>query len=355
MYLRCVLLLLAVCSVPAAAQQTLEVGLAVSLSGNGAAFGRAELNGAALAAEEINAAGGINGASLQLIVEDTGSSTASAVTALTKLTVSGGLRYIIGPTWLDSYQGVLPAAARSGALLITPSGVAANLRQCGAQHRVFSTDIDAAAQMRFLARRMQRGGRRRFALFFDEDPYSQLLLSTLQSELAASGGEIAFGVVQRFGETDYRAALARLRRETIDAVVIRLLDQAALLAFLKQRALLLPDAPVFGPHDIEGFTRRPEFAGLFDQVWYASPLAGDASFAERYRHRFGAPPALTAANAYDAVRVLAQALQAGAVSSQDAAACLRAQSFASVVFGTFRFDRCGGISGGSYELHAAAR
>ena len=100
---------------------TLTIGAALALTGSAAPFGVGELNGLTLATEEWNSRGGISNQRLVLKVEDTKASNAGTVTAVTKLISVDRFRYLLGPTWLDSYGGALPIAEKAGVLLLTPS------------------------------------------------------------------------------------------------------------------------------------------------------------------------------------------------------------------------------------------
>ena len=99
------------------------------MTGAAAAFGTAELNGVRLALEEINARGGVNNIPIQLVVENTASSNLQTVNAITKLLAIDKVKYIIGPTWLDSFAGALPVVKSHGAILITPSAAVSVLKK----------------------------------------------------------------------------------------------------------------------------------------------------------------------------------------------------------------------------------
>src|SRR3989338_3856413 len=100
-------------------QEGIEIGGLFHLTGAGAFWGEGEYNGATLAIEEINEAGGINGKSLKIIIEDGKTDFPETVNALKKLAQIDGVKIIIGPTWFG--QVASPLAEELKVLVISPS------------------------------------------------------------------------------------------------------------------------------------------------------------------------------------------------------------------------------------------
>ena len=73
-----------------------RVGVLESLTGPGETYGTVAERAKQMAADEINAAGGINGRSLELVVEDSKCSAQDAITAYNKLTDVDGMKIILG-------------------------------------------------------------------------------------------------------------------------------------------------------------------------------------------------------------------------------------------------------------------
>lgn len=101
------LIVFAVSSNSLAEVPRVSLGAALALTGNAAPFGNEELRGAQLAISEVNAKGKII---LELKVEDTASSGLGTVNAVTRLIEIARTKIVVGPTWLDSFQGALPIA-----------------------------------------------------------------------------------------------------------------------------------------------------------------------------------------------------------------------------------------------------
>ncbi|NNK94143.1 MAG: ABC transporter substrate-binding protein, partial [Desulfobacterales bacterium] len=89
--------LLLAASIPAAglAEDMIKLGVVGPHSGDLASYGLPSVNAAKILTEQINAAGGINGKKIELLVEDTVCDAKTATDVATKL-VSGGAQIVLG-------------------------------------------------------------------------------------------------------------------------------------------------------------------------------------------------------------------------------------------------------------------
>ena len=92
----------------AAAQSTIKIGLVQPLTGAFAAAGTDVVNGAKIAAEEINAAGGVLGSKLELLVEDTRSNPTEAASVTEKLIVRDKVPVLMGASASTATLAVMP-------------------------------------------------------------------------------------------------------------------------------------------------------------------------------------------------------------------------------------------------------
>ena len=89
---------------------TIKIGYNLELSGGVAAYGQAEKNGADLAVEEINAAGGIDGKKIEVVSKDNKSDNAEAATVTTNLATEAKVVAIIGPATSGAVAAATPGA-----------------------------------------------------------------------------------------------------------------------------------------------------------------------------------------------------------------------------------------------------
>ena len=101
-----------------------RIGVMESLTGAGKTYGTVALQSKQMALDEINAAGGINGRMLELVVEDSKCSAQDAITAYNKLTNVDGIKIILGISCSGAMLGVAPLAEKDGVVLF--SGLATN-------------------------------------------------------------------------------------------------------------------------------------------------------------------------------------------------------------------------------------
>src|SRR5579863_5245875 len=88
----------------AAGAADLKIGVAEALSGGAAQYGATIRNGLQLAAEEINASGGINGNRLTLVIEDEQGKKDEAINVFKKLIFQDRVLMVFGPTLSNSAQ-----------------------------------------------------------------------------------------------------------------------------------------------------------------------------------------------------------------------------------------------------------
>ena len=88
----------------------IKLGVAEALSGGAAQYGISIRNGFQLAADEINASGGVNGDKLQLVVEDEQGKKEEAINVFKKLIFQDKVLMVFGPTLSNSAQAADPIA-----------------------------------------------------------------------------------------------------------------------------------------------------------------------------------------------------------------------------------------------------
>ena len=106
-------------SAPPSPAEPFVIGAMDALTGVAESYGNPLLQAKLLAVEEINAAGGINGRMLKLIVEDSKCSAQDAITAYNKLTDVDGVKIILGATCSGSTLGAAPLAEKEGVILFS--------------------------------------------------------------------------------------------------------------------------------------------------------------------------------------------------------------------------------------------
>ena len=100
------------------AADTIKLGLVAESSGANAEAGIYQINGAKMAVEEVNAAGGVLGRQFELKIEDNQSTNPGSVLALSKLTSPGDLTALIGSIRSTQIQAMGPTVMKTGIPMI---------------------------------------------------------------------------------------------------------------------------------------------------------------------------------------------------------------------------------------------
>jgi branched-chain amino acid transport system substrate-binding protein len=299
----------------------LVLGLAAPLTdGNGQpdVYGVRSRMGAELAVEELNAKNAFGGRKLALrIVDDKGNPT-TALTAADSLVNDPRVLAVVGHV----YSGATIAAAQkyTGRLAaVATSATSPEISKLGREQgegaggddwifRVASSDSANAVALA----RAANGMGRRVAVLYANDDYGQGLARNFVAALRAEGGTVA-AMDPFLDETqDFTPYLLRMKARGVDLVFVAGLQDPAARAITQAQQVGLT-ARFMGGDGIEGLgAMGARYDGTAVGVLF-HPQMSDSSraFVARYRARYNEDPDSQSALAYDAVRLLARALQAG--------------------------------------------
>jgi branched-chain amino acid transport system substrate-binding protein len=312
-----VVLAAVVVAVPLAAcgpAEPVRIGFLGGLSGRVSDLGDEGLRGATLAVERVNAQGGIKGRPVVLVAADDQQDPAVAPRALASL-IEQKVVAVVGPMTSSMAVAVLPASARAGVLMVSPTVTASSLT--GKDDTLFtvasSTSVYAAAAADHLASR----GLRRVIAFHDERnaAYTRDWLEGLRARGRSVGVEVARAEPFSSGDyVSYDRAVSRMAGVKADAVVYvsNALDTVRLMQKMEAAGWRLPALGVswsateqllqIGGRKLEGMVHVQMYDPGFQSVRYQS-------FVEDFRQRYKEPPAFAAMLSYDAVMALARAMQ----------------------------------------------
>lgn len=317
--------------------EDLTIPVLVAQTGDAALFGQSETEGYVLAVEEWNARGGVGGRRVVLHVEDIQTDQRQMMTAYQRLSLNG-IPALLGPTWLDTFQALLPVARRRGTLLITPSSAREAFTD-SAYGGMISFYNNTRSEIRTLVDELEARGLKRVALVYEQEPFAELLRKLVLERAPAPVVEL--GV--QTGEADFLSLIPKLRAAKTDAVLLFIWHQRSLLSFLEQLRTQLPAIQLATCHDAEGWLKTESIRSVLGRVFFTSFELADPSFAPRFEKRFGHPPLLTASNAYDAISSLLKARAAGKNSPDEIRKWILSEELDTVTFGRFRFGSDGSV------------
>lgn len=298
----------------AAYAKDIPLGLAAALTGPAAKYGVSVKNGFVLAAQEINAAGGINGTPIKLIVEDEQGKKEEAINVFRKFIFRDRVLAIFGPTLSNSAFAADPVANQQKVVVFGTSNTASGLTDIGPwvfRNSVMEADVLPVT----LARAVKQFNIGKVALLYgNDDAFTKSGADVFKAAIAQQ--RLTLTTTQTFakGDVDFRAQLTQIKASNPDAIICSALAEEAAAILLQARALGMQQPFIGG----NGFNSPKLFEiarGAADNTIVGGPWAAEnasprnRAFVANYTRMTGAQPDQFAAQAYDALYIVAEGLR----------------------------------------------
>lgn len=289
-----------------------KIGFIGPLTGDYANYGTLCRQAVEMAIDEINAKGGVNGASIKLFAEDSEGDSQKALAAMEKLSSSDKVCAIIGPVLTGETFSVAERAQAEGIMIITPSASHKDITNVG--DYIFRTTPSDGLQGEVAGKYWSQVlGYTKLAVLYAKNDYSQGLYESMSEAFTQDGGQIVAAETFMVGDKDFKTQLTKLKNT--DAQAIYLPDYTAEMAqILEQAAQLGIDKPFLSG---DGFLSEEIYslAGQYtDGVVYTASARVEESnknkeFKDAYTARWGIGPDSFATNAYDATYILVSVIE----------------------------------------------
>ena len=328
-----------------------RIGVMESLTGVGETYGTVASQSKQMAADEINAAGGINGRQLELVVEDSQCSAQAAVAAYTKLTDVDDVKIILGTSCSSAMLGAAPLAEADGVILF--SGLASNPDIAKAGDYIFRTQISDVQVGIDTGNLLWADGIRRLATITESTDYAEGVRRTSVAQFEKLSGEVVAEEYYASDITDFRTQLSKLFEANPDALHLAPQSEFSAGTIIKQARELGYTGPIYA-ETISVGTTALEIAG--DAATGMKAITADldpdnpkaqevlASFRQRYDY-ITLPWHL--GSAYDDVYIAAECLkQTG--DDQDADGfrdCMYGITWSGAIGDNYSFDADGEVVG----------
>ena len=220
-----------------------RIGVMESLTGPGESYGTVANQAKQMAADEINAAGGVDGRLLELVVEDSQCSAQGAVAAYRKLTSVDGIRIILGTSCSGAMLGAAPLAEADGVVLF--SGLASNPDIARAGDYIFRTQISDVEVGIGTGNLLWADGIRRLATITESTDYAEGVRRTTVEQFEQLGGQLV--AEERFASdiTDFRSQLSKIIAAAPEALHVSPQSEFAAGTIFKQARDLGYDGPIY--------------------------------------------------------------------------------------------------------------
>ncbi len=340
----------------AMAADTIKIGVAGAHSGDLASYGLPTVKAVELVVKDVNAKGGINGAQIQLLVEDDACKPEMATNTATKL-VSEGVNAVIGHICSGATKAALPIYRDAGIIVISPSATDSGLTRSGDYPNFYRTiapnDAQARTEVDFVLDTLKV---KSIALVHDKGDYGKGFAEDVKKLINASGkAEVVLfeGVTQ--GAVDYSAVVQKIKRSGAEAVIFGGYHPEASKIVTQMRkkrmkTIFLSDDGVKSDTFIKVAGKNAEGAYATGAADVSSnPLTKE--YRDKYQQAYGAEPGEFFDNAVAATLALTNALAKAGSTDQAAIAAVLHSDDVATPFGDLHFDEKGDATGIGYSVY----
>lgn len=290
--------------------EPVKVGVVFSQTGGAAVYGESQLAAVELAAEELNADGGIT---YELVVEDDTSEPTQGITAFEKLINQDDVSVIIGPTLSNTAFSTNPIAQDAGIPVLGVSNTAEGITDMGDYVFRDSLTEGQVIPQTIEQSKAEFGLEQVAVLYGDDDAFTESGYQVFVEALEANEVEVTDTQTFAKGDTDFSAQLTAARDTEPDALVVSALAEEASL-ILTQAADLGLDVPVIGgngfnsPALIENAGEAAE--GVVVGAAWNSSAEDNASqeFIDAFEGAAGGSPDQFAAQAHAGMNIIGEAV-----------------------------------------------
>lgn len=299
---------------------TIKVGINTELSGAVASYGTNASNGALLAIEEINAAGGVLGMQLEPLSRDC-KSVADEAMSVSAALVGEKIVAQIGPLTSGNVAGSTPVMMENQIPLLAPAATAVNVTVDEKTNkvrdfifRVCYLDSDQGRRMANFA--LEDLGVKNAAIFGStSDDYATGLAKYFKEEFTSKGGTIVAEEGFVNGDKDFRATLTKIKNANPEFIYVPgyYTEVAVLIKQAREMGITCPigggdgwDSP-----DMVSVAGAEALNDTFFTNHYSveDPDPAIQSFVEAYKAKYNKAPDSFAALGYDAAKLLADAIE----------------------------------------------
>jgi branched-chain amino acid transport system substrate-binding protein len=299
----------------------IKIGIAEALTGPVAKYGVPIKNGFVLAAEEINAAGGIKGNKITLVIEDEQAKKEEAINVFKKFLFQDKVLAIFGPTLSNSAFASDPFANAQKTVVFGTSNTAEGITAIGPY--VFRNSIAEADILPIVIKTATKKlGLKKVALIYGNDDSMtkssyEIFLRTVNAE------KLQVLTTQTFakGDIDFSAQLTKIKSLNPDVIVCAALVEEASNIILQARKLGLSEKVRFIGGNGFNTAKLIEIAGkaaegsISGSPWFLDdPSKKNKAFVKAYTKKYHIPPDQFAAQSYDALYIMAEGIKAIKIS-----------------------------------------
>jgi branched-chain amino acid transport system substrate-binding protein len=330
----------------ASGAEPLKIGVVAALTGSGAEQGRDRIQGAKLATEEVNEAGGVLGRPIELVIEDDQTTNPGVALAFSKLARDKDIPAFVGPGFSTQIHAIAPDIQRLGKPVMI-IGTDPQLTHMGNPwlFRFRPNDIYSARVIADYG--VNTLGKKKWAIVHSTDAFGTSGMKNLVEDLKGMGVEPALVQGYTNNSQDFTPVVLAVKQSGADVMATYMTippDQALFARQLRQLGVNI--AWVGSPTTVATDALKLAGPALFGSYAVAD-FAADSSpaakeFATKYEATYKSVPYYAGASTYDAVHVLALAINnAKSLEPQKIREAILSVKGYPGVEGTYNFDQNG--------------
>ena len=341
----------------AAEEKPIYIGILAPITGTQAVMSEDLITGSRLAQEEINAAGGVLGRRLELIIEDTETRPAPGMDAARKLVGVDRVPVISGGFSSGVALPIAKYLQERGIVGVFQPPTSPLFREVGSY--IFLTNVLDNYKGKVIAEfAAEDSGKKKFGLMFPNNAFGIMLMRETIKNLERLEAEIVSEVVYELNKVDYKAELQRLFAKDPEVVIGTWYAKEGLVTVKQayEMGLLNVDkVPWYCPEITSSFAAAmKDIPEVLEGIKGLNPLAPGSLFMEKFKKKMGREPITAyAAMNYDALIMIAMAINfANSVDPtaiRDALPKIDDWYRGQSTGGDKRFDKDGMQGFGSYE------
>ena len=338
-----------------AAPAKLVLGVAGAHSGDLASYGLPTVNAAKLVADKINAAGGVNGAMVEVMPQDDQCKPELATNVATKL-LSDGVKIVLGHICSGATKAALPIYLSGKIVVMSPSATNPPLTQSGEYPNFFRTiapdDAQAALEVSFA----KSLGLKKVAIIHDKGDYGKGFASFCKQFIDADPEieQVLFEGVTP-GAVDYSAVVQKIKSSGAEGVIFGGYHPEAskIVTGMRKKDMDIPFMSDDGVKDDTFIKVAGKYAeGVYatgPMDFSANPLYQEAVAA--HKAKFGTDPGPFFPEAYSAALALLNAVKVAGGTDYDKMIDALHTSYVETPVGNIKFDAKGDAEGVGFAVY----
>ena len=339
--------------------ETIKIGVLLDLTGDLGPMGVRILNGARLAADEINAAGGVLGKQVELVEEDGATDPATGFDRVKKMVSVDGVEVITGPMITGASLLSIPYADEHDVPLITPSATGIQLSEEEGTEWFFRTCLRDDAQGMVLADVIADEGYTKLATIVLDNTYGKGLETAILERLDEVGwqGEHVISIHYDEATKDYRTELQQIKDSDPDVVFACTYCDDGIVVFKQALDIGLDEIAWLGCDGNygSGLFADPKSAEFMEKAFVAATRTVGAGskydeFSAAYELAYGEAPQVYCDTMYDAVWSAANAIEAAGVYDGEAIRVALTELGFEGATGPISFNELGDRTSGLFEI-----